>query len=99
MAVVDMPVHHKTILAAGAKYACHNKDRRDPLNQPGYWARDGLIVDEISGEAKYKMVFVKNVMSTECRYDGNDRHDERCAGCTHFLESEYVKSVQKSAKQ
>lgn len=50
----------------------------------GYWAKDGMVLeDRMDGEkvAFYRMTWVQNRMSRECRYDKRDE-DWRCRGCT-----------------
>jgi len=61
-------------------YGCWNKPSSE-----GYWARDGLVEGKAKtskGEpvAAYRMVWVENRMSRDCRYD-KKKIDERCEGC------------------
>jgi hypothetical protein len=66
-------------------YDCHNKPNLHHSNN-GYWAKNGLVfVHEHCNEddychADYSMVWVKNTMSRECRYDCK-KTDARCEGC------------------
>lgn len=100
MAVVDHPVLEKNRIHKDSKYGCWNKDR-----QPGgYWAKNGLEIDEATGTARYRMVFIKNTLSPECRYDGAaakaGQLDSRCDGCKHFLVSGYVQNmIEKAAAE
>lgn len=81
MPVVDTPVHEKVREKEGAKYGCWNKPR--PTADSFYMAQDGWDTqyvgsDDFEGTAWF--VEVRNVMSTECRYDMS-LEDAKCDGC------------------
>ena len=61
-------------------YGCFNYTRKD-----GYWTQVRVYPDKPgSSDTQYTLedVFIKNVMSTDCRYD-KALQDTRCRGCKH----------------
>lgn len=75
MAVEDHPVHPSVVYKAGTPYGCHNK-----VPAEGYWTWERHYVE--GGRYMMVEVFIKNAMSTECRYD-KSLTDERCKTCKH----------------
>jgi hypothetical protein len=81
MPVLDHETHESVIEKEGAKYGCWNKPR--PTEDSSYLAQDGWETQYVGSgdfEGTAWFVEVRNVMSTECRYDMSLK-DAKCDGC------------------
>ena len=74
MPVEDHPVHEKVVLAKGTPYGC-----KDRVYADGYWTHQRKYLED--GRYVMHEVFIKHVMSADCRYD-KSLIDERCATCS-----------------
>lgn len=57
-------------------WGCYNKPRLT-----GYWGSERLIVDGIA-TPYLRPIWIKDVMSKDCKYRHETPGDPRCAGCT-----------------
>jgi len=88
MPVLNHDIHASVRIGEGYRYGCWN--RLDNFAK-FYWAPQRIFHSD--GSFKVIPVRVPIKTSHECRYDGAGREDPACAGCRHFLASDYVRKI------
>jgi hypothetical protein len=95
---LEHAVSERTKRTDADPYGCKDGKRTD-----GYYAKNGLSFHHAkttdgSNIAAYKMLWIDDVMSTECRYDMS-LSDKRCAGCKHAGSGEaYSEMIRRNGK-
>jgi hypothetical protein len=92
MPVLDHDVHPSVKIGEDHRYQCWNRPDRFALF---YWAPQRIF--HADGSFNTIPVRIPILTSHDCRYDGAGRDDPHCAGCRHFLASEYAKKINERA--